>query len=101
MCRERQFFLSFSSSPRWEEEANPCLEPISKRHNMRVVKALQQVQLVVHHLLVAFDILLEDDLDGDLAGGAFSLADDTVGACSLGLVSLFSFFFFLFCCFPR
>lgn len=50
---------------------------------------LQQLQLVVHHFLIAFDVLFEDDLDGDLAGGAFGLADDAVGACSLenGLVS--------------
>lgn len=48
--------------------------------NVRVLHALQHLQLIVHHLLVAAHILLQDDLDSDLALGAVSFADDTVGS---------------------
>lgn len=47
---------------------------------MRVLHALQHLQLVVDHLLVPADVLLEDDLDGDLALGAVGLADDAIGS---------------------
>ena len=47
---------------------------------MGVLQPLKHRQLVVHHLLVALDVLLEDDLDGDLAGRAFSLANDAICA---------------------
>ena len=47
---------------------------------MRVLHALQHLQLIVHHLLVAAHILLQDDLDSDLALGAVSFSDDTVGS---------------------
>lgn len=40
---------------------------------------LEEVKLVVDHLLVALDVLLEDDLDCDLASRALGLADDTIG----------------------
>ena len=48
--------------------------------NVRVLHALQHLQLVVDHLLVPADVLLEDDLDGDLALGAVGLADDAIGS---------------------
>jgi hypothetical protein len=35
--------------------------------NMPMLHPLQHLHLVVHHLLVALDILLEDDLDSALA----------------------------------
>lgn len=47
---------------------------------MRVLHALQHFQLVVDHLLVSAHILLQDDLDGDLALGAVCLSDDAVCA---------------------
>jgi hypothetical protein len=50
--------------------------------NVRVLHALQHLQLIVDHLLVSADVLLQDDLDSDLALGAVGLADDTVCAGS-------------------
>jgi hypothetical protein len=50
--------------------------------NVRVLHALQHLQLIVYHLLVSADVLLQDDFDGDLALGAVSLADDTICAGS-------------------
>ena len=49
-----------------------------KLDNVRVLHALQHLQLVVDHLLVSADILLQDNLDGDLALGTVSLPDNTV-----------------------
>jgi hypothetical protein len=49
-----------------------------------VLEALQHVQLVVDHALVALDVLLQDDLDGDLAGRAVCLADDAIRAGAQG-----------------
>lgn len=45
-----------------------------------MLQSLKEVQLVVHHLLVALDALLQDDLNGHLAGRAIGLAHDTVCA---------------------
>lgn len=45
---------------------------------MWVFHALQHLELVVDHLLVAADILLQDDLDSDLALGTVGLPDDTI-----------------------
>lgn len=46
---------------------------------MRVLHALQHLQLVVDHLLVSANILLQDDLDSHLALGAVGFPDDTIG----------------------
>jgi hypothetical protein len=51
-----------------------------KLDNVRVLHALQHLQLVVDHLLVAAHILLQDDLDSDLALRAVCFPDDTVGS---------------------
>lgn len=59
---------------------NPRFEPVNKLDNVRVSQSLQHVELVVHHLLVAFDILLQNDLDGDLASRPLGLANDAIGA---------------------
>jgi len=48
--------------------------------NVRVLHALQHLQLIVHHLLVATDVLFQDDLNSDLALGAVGLADDAISA---------------------
>ena len=50
---------------------------------MWVVKPLQERQLIVHHPLVVFDVFLQDDLHGDLARGAISLPNDSVGTGTL------------------
>lgn len=47
---------------------------------MRVLQALKHLQLIVDHLLVALDILFEDDLDRNLALRAIRLAHDSVCA---------------------
>lgn len=52
--------------------------------NVGVVEGLEHLQLVVDHAFVALDILLQDDLDGDLAGGAIGLPHDTIGAGTEG-----------------
>lgn len=57
----------------------PGLEPVDEAHDGGVLEALQHVELVVDHLLVALDVLLQDDLDGHLAGRAVGLADDAIG----------------------
>jgi hypothetical protein len=48
--------------------------------NVWVAHALKHFQLVVDHLFVAPHVLLQDNLDRDLALGAVSLADDTIRA---------------------
>jgi hypothetical protein len=45
---------------------------------VRVLHALQHLELIVDHLLVPADVLLQDDLDGDLALGAVGLTDDAI-----------------------
>lgn len=58
------------------------LEPIDKLDNMWVLHALQHLEFVVNHLLIALDILLEDNLDGDLSRRAIGLSDDSICAGS-------------------
>ena len=60
------------------------LEPVDKLDNVRVLESLQHLQLVKHHALVAADVLLQDDLDGDAAVGAIGLPDDAIGARAQG-----------------
>lgn len=64
--------------------AYPGLEPVDKLDNVGVLEALQHVQLVVDHALIALDVLLQDDLDGDLASRAVGLADDAIRAGTQG-----------------
>ena len=45
---------------------------------MRVFHPLQHLELVVHHLLIAFDIFLEDDLDGKFLAVLLCLPDNAV-----------------------
>ena len=47
---------------------------------MRVLHLLEHLQLVVDHLLVSAHVLLQDDLDRDLALGALGLSDDAIGS---------------------
>lgn len=51
------------------------LEPLVELDDMRVLHSLQHLHLIVYHLLVALDILLEDDLDSAFAFRAVCLAD--------------------------
>ena len=47
---------------------------------MGVLQALKHVELVVDHFLIAFDILLQDDLDSDLALWTVGFSDDSIGS---------------------
>lgn len=49
---------------------------------MSVLQALEHVKLVVHHLLVALDVLLQDNLDSHLALWAVGFSDNAIGACA-------------------
>ena len=48
--------------------------------NVRVLHALQHLELIVDHLLVSANILLQDDLDRDLALRTVGFPDDTICA---------------------
>jgi hypothetical protein len=50
---------------------------------VRVVELLQKKQLVVDHLLVSLDVLLQDNLDGALSSRTIRLSDNTVGTSTL------------------
>jgi hypothetical protein len=50
-----------------------------KLDNVRVLHALKHFQFVVDHLFIAFDVLLQDDLDRDLALRTVGLAHDSIG----------------------
>ena len=51
---------------------------------MWVLHLLQHLQFVVDHLLVSANVLLQDDLDSDLALGAVGLANNAIGAGTQG-----------------
>jgi hypothetical protein len=58
------------------------LEPIKELDNVGVLEALEHLQFVVDHLVVAFDVLLQDDLDGAFSLGWLCFSDDAVGSSS-------------------
>jgi len=47
-----------------------------------MVHPLQHLQLIIDHLLIALDVLLQDDLDGISVSALLCFADDAVCACS-------------------
>lgn len=49
-----------------------------------MVESLQKRKLVIDHRLVALDVLLEDNLDGDLSGRTIRLPYNSVGSGALG-----------------
>ena len=50
-----------------------------------MVEGLEHFQLIVDHLLIPTDILLQDNLDGDLSSsGGLGLTDDTICSCTEG-----------------
>lgn len=49
---------------------------------MGMLQALEHVELVVDHPLVALDIFFQDDLDSDLAFWAVGLSDNSIGTCT-------------------
>lgn len=56
------------------------LEPLVELDDVRVLHSLQHLHLIVHHLLIALDILLEDDLDSAFALRAVCLADYAISS---------------------
>ena len=46
---------------------------------------LQHLQFIVHHLLIALDILLEDDLDRVLLAFTLCLSDNAICSCTKSL----------------
>lgn len=52
-------------------------------NNVRVMEPLKQLEFVIDHLLIALDILLEDDLHGNLPCGSVRLSNNTIGASTL------------------
>ena len=69
IIRHRAYYLRF--------------EPVDKMDNAGVVEGLQHLQLVVDHLLIPTDILLQDDFDGDLpSDGGLGLPDNTICSCT-------------------
>lgn len=55
-------------------------EPVDEVDNVRVVESLQHFELIVDHLFITPDILLQDDFDGNLLSAGFRLADNAIGA---------------------
>ena len=55
---------------------------------MWVLHSLQHLQLIVHHSLVALDILFEDNLDGILLASGFCLPYDAIRSCTERLSKL-------------
>jgi len=53
-----------------------------------MVQGLQQMQLVEHHLLVAANIALQDDLHGDTAVGGIGFPDHAIGTGTQGAAKL-------------
>ncbi len=56
--------------------------------NVRMLHFLEHLQLVVDHLLIAANVLLQDDLDCYLAVWAFGLSDDAIGSSTQCLSEL-------------
>lgn len=70
--------------PGYKVSTHSRLEPVDKLDDMRVLQSLQHGKLVIDHLLVAFDILLQDNLDSNLASRAVRLTNDTIGTSTEG-----------------
>lgn len=50
--------------------------------NVRVAQILQHLQLIVDHLLIAFHVFLENDLDRDLLAVNVRFSDNAICACA-------------------
>lgn len=64
-------------------EAHLRFEPVDERDDVGVLEGLEHLKLIVDHVFISANVLLENDLDCDLlAVGGVSLANDTVCACT-------------------
>lgn len=70
----------FVSPPKYMESTHSGLEPIDELDDVRMLQPLQHGKLVIDHLLIAFDVLFQDDFDGNLASRAIRLANDAISA---------------------
>jgi hypothetical protein len=62
---------------------NPGFKPINKLDDVWVLHLSKHSKLVNHHLLVPFDILLQNDLDRHfLLVWAFGLSNNAIGSCA-------------------
>lgn len=60
--------------------AHSGLKPVVELDNVWVLHALQHLELVVDHLLVSAHVLLQDDLDRNLALGTVGFSYDAICA---------------------
>lgn len=51
---------------------------------MGMSKPLEHLKFVVNHFLIAANILLQDNLDGDLTVGTVGFANDAIGSGAKG-----------------
>jgi hypothetical protein len=70
--------------PEYIDQTYSRLKPIDKFDDVRMLQPLQHGKLVIDHLLVAFDVLFQDDLDGNLASRAVRLTNDSICASTKG-----------------
>lgn len=57
----------------------PRLEPVVKLDDVRVMKALQHCKFIINHLLIAFDILFQNNFHRDLSRGRICFANNSIG----------------------
>ena len=60
----------------------PRLEPIHKLDDMRVIQSLQHAKLIIYHLLISLDILLQYYLDCHFIAVEIGFSYNAIGACS-------------------
>ena len=58
------------------------LEPIVESNDVGMFHSLEQDHLIVHHLFIAFDVLLENDLYSISLPTAFCFPDNAVCSCT-------------------
>ena len=56
------------------------LEPLIERYDVWMMHSLQHLHFIIHHLFVASNVLLENDLDGALSLWAICFPHDAVRA---------------------
>lgn len=61
----------------------PRLKPVHKTDYVGMIQSLEQIKLIVNHLLVSFDILLENDLHCDFSRRSVGFPNNPVGTSTL------------------
>lgn len=65
-----------------ERENYLRLEPVMEPNDIGMFHSLQQNHLIIYHLLVTLNILLEDDLDRVSLPAAFCLSNNPIRSCA-------------------